>query len=144
MKERRLAGISDMASGNAFLPAFTERYNERFAVPPTRTQSLHRPLRTTTPRLDESFASSGAQHPGRVVRCHVRACETLGCAPDLKVYSASSQMRLVVAQLHQQQIPPCVWSNNAESMEVCYPTTHLTSNNSTRLKPGKRASVGPD
>ena len=26
-----------------------ERYNERLAVPPARTQDLHRPLRTTTP-----------------------------------------------------------------------------------------------
>jgi len=34
VKELRLAGISDIAAGNAFLPEFIKRFNERFAVAP--------------------------------------------------------------------------------------------------------------
>jgi len=34
VKELRLAGISDIAAGNAFLPKFIQRFNERFAVAP--------------------------------------------------------------------------------------------------------------
>jgi hypothetical protein len=45
VKELRLAGISDVDSGNAFLPSFIERFNERFAVPPVKAQGLHRPWR---------------------------------------------------------------------------------------------------
>ena len=36
VKELRLAGISDMEAGNAFLPGFMERYNARFAIVPAR------------------------------------------------------------------------------------------------------------
>jgi hypothetical protein len=35
VKELRLANISDMKSGNAFLPSFLLAHNERFAVLPT-------------------------------------------------------------------------------------------------------------
>ena len=31
VKELRLAGVSDMAVGNHFLPGFAERHNQRFA-----------------------------------------------------------------------------------------------------------------
>ena len=70
MKELRLAGISDMAAGNAFLPAFMERYNERFAVPPARTQDLHRPLRTTTPRLNDILCHREQRYVGAQLTCH--------------------------------------------------------------------------
>src|SRR5882757_1389521 len=32
VKELRLAGITNIVSGNAFLPAFIERFNQRFAI----------------------------------------------------------------------------------------------------------------
>jgi hypothetical protein len=51
VKELRLAGISDMAAGNAFLPGFLERYNARFAKAPRRSDDLHRPLNVGPDRL---------------------------------------------------------------------------------------------
>ena len=64
VKELRLAEISGMEAGNAFLPAFVERFNERFAVPPIRTQDLHRPLRTTTPRLNDILCHREQRYVG--------------------------------------------------------------------------------
>lgn len=51
VKELRLAGISDMEAGNAFLPTFMERYNAKFAKVPRRPDNLHRPLNTEPDRL---------------------------------------------------------------------------------------------
>jgi transposase len=51
VKELRLAGISDMAAANAFLPAFMDRYNAKFAKTPRRPDNLHRPLNTERDRL---------------------------------------------------------------------------------------------
>ncbi len=70
MKELRLAGISDVQAGNAFLPAFMERYNERFAVPPARTQDLHRPLRTTLPRLTDILCHRELRYVGAQLTFH--------------------------------------------------------------------------
>lgn len=44
VKEMRLAGISTMEAGNAFLPSFMEDYNRRFARLPFNDKDLHRPL----------------------------------------------------------------------------------------------------
>jgi len=44
VKELRLRGISDMAAANAFLPAFMEGYNRRFAVAPREPADAHRPV----------------------------------------------------------------------------------------------------
>jgi transposase len=44
VKELRLAGISTMEAANAFLPAFVQTYNARFAKPPARDRDLHRPM----------------------------------------------------------------------------------------------------
>jgi hypothetical protein len=44
VKELRLANISDMASANAFLPAFIEAFNTHFAVEPYSRENAHRPL----------------------------------------------------------------------------------------------------
>lgn len=57
MKELRLAGICDIAAGNAFLPGFIERFNARFAIVPARPDDRHRPLNVTPERL-------------RVILCH--------------------------------------------------------------------------
>ncbi|KNG91763.1 ISNCY family transposase [Pseudaestuariivita atlantica] len=51
VKELRLAGISDMDAANAFLPAFMDRYNAKFAKTPRRPDNLHRPLNTEPDRL---------------------------------------------------------------------------------------------
>ena len=70
VKELRLAGISDMNAGNVFLPAFMERYNERFAVPPARTQNVHRPLRTTKPRLNDILCHREQRYVGAQLTFH--------------------------------------------------------------------------
>ncbi len=70
VKELRLAGVSSMEAGNAFLPAFMERYNERFAVPAARTQDLHRPLRTTTLRLNDILSHREQRYIGAQLTFH--------------------------------------------------------------------------
>lgn len=44
VKELRLAGIADIASANAFLPAFMADHNRRFAVAPQNPADAHRPV----------------------------------------------------------------------------------------------------
>jgi transposase len=44
VKEMRLRGISDMATGNDYLSEFREDYNRRFAVVPRSQHDAHRPL----------------------------------------------------------------------------------------------------
>jgi len=44
VKEMRLRGISGMAEGNVYLPAFIEAFNRRFAVAPRQAEDAHRPL----------------------------------------------------------------------------------------------------
>jgi len=55
VKALRLAGISDMAAANAFLPGFMERYNAKFARTPARSDNLHRALNIEPDRLAEVF-----------------------------------------------------------------------------------------
>jgi hypothetical protein len=55
VKEMRLAGISTLEAGNAFLPAFMEDFNRRFAKAPFSDKNLHRPL-TEDDELDDVFA----------------------------------------------------------------------------------------
>jgi len=54
VKELRLAGVSTMEAGNAFLPTFTADYNARFAKAPFNDKDLHRPMQARD-RLDEAF-----------------------------------------------------------------------------------------
>jgi hypothetical protein len=44
IKELRLQTISDMDAANAFLPAFIEEFNKRFAVEPYSQEDAHRPI----------------------------------------------------------------------------------------------------
>src|SRR3954454_2081627 len=55
VKEMRLEGISTMEAANAFLPAFMEDYNRRFAKVPFSAKDLHRPL-SEHDDLDDTFA----------------------------------------------------------------------------------------
>lgn len=47
VKELRLRSISDMQSGNAYLPEFLDDFNKRFAVVPRSNHDAHRPLLAT-------------------------------------------------------------------------------------------------
>ena len=55
IKEMRLAGISSMDDGNAFLKGFMDRFNAKFAKIPARTDNLHRALNIEPDRLSEVF-----------------------------------------------------------------------------------------
>ncbi len=56
VKELRIEGISTLAAANAYLPAFVARFNERFAIAPTRSEDLHRPLERAPAQLDTILA----------------------------------------------------------------------------------------
>ena len=62
VKELRLAGISDMEDGNAFLPGFTERFNAKFAKAPAKPNDLHRALNIEPDRLSEVFCLRDQRH----------------------------------------------------------------------------------
>jgi hypothetical protein len=55
VKEMRLAGISTMEAGNAFLPIFMDDYNKRFAKLPFNDKDLHRPL-AAHDDIEDAFA----------------------------------------------------------------------------------------
>jgi len=55
VKEMRLSGIDTIEAGNAFLPAFMETYNVRFAKAPLEDRDLHRPL-ASHDDIDDVFA----------------------------------------------------------------------------------------
>src|SRR6266851_2983777 len=55
VKEMRLCGIDTIAAGNAFLPAFIDDYNARFAKAPLEDRDVHRPL-AEHDDLDDAFA----------------------------------------------------------------------------------------
>ena len=56
VKEMRLSGIDTIAAGNAFLPAFMENYNARFAKAPLDDRDVHRALVVGHDDLDDAFA----------------------------------------------------------------------------------------
>ena len=51
VKELRLANVTGLEAGNAFLPAFVARFNERFAITPSKPDNLHRTLNVPASRL---------------------------------------------------------------------------------------------
>ena len=56
IKEMRLAGISDMAGAQAFLPGFMARHNHRRAVQPKHAGDAHRPWTHGIAALDAALA----------------------------------------------------------------------------------------
>jgi hypothetical protein len=53
VKELRLAGLSSMEEGNAFLEGFVQRHNAKIAKAPTKPDNLHRALKIEPDRLNE-------------------------------------------------------------------------------------------
>jgi len=64
VKELRLAGLSDMEAGNAYLQGFRDRYNARFAKPPRRPDDLHRALNVAPDRLADILCFRDERHVG--------------------------------------------------------------------------------
>jgi len=65
VKALRLAGISDAAAGNAWLPSFVADFNTRFAKPPVRPGDLHRPLGPAADRLATILCWRERRHVSR-------------------------------------------------------------------------------
>lgn len=64
VKELRLAGISDMQEGNAFLPEFMLRYNAKFSKLPTRSNDMHKPLNIMDDRLHDILCKREQRYVG--------------------------------------------------------------------------------
>jgi hypothetical protein len=64
VKELRLANISDMDAGNAFLPSFLLAHNERFAVTPLRSEDMHRPLSVPVEKLSDILCHREQRYVG--------------------------------------------------------------------------------
>jgi hypothetical protein len=62
--ELRLAGIADMDSANAFLPAFVARYNAKLAKVPRRPDNLYRPMNIEPERLRDVFCLRDERYVG--------------------------------------------------------------------------------
>jgi hypothetical protein len=65
VKELRLAGISDIAAGNAFLPGFIARFNRQFAKLPARPDNLHRSLNVAPDRLRDVLCWRDQRYVGQ-------------------------------------------------------------------------------
>ena len=65
VKELRLAGISDMEAGNAYLQGFRERFNAQFAKAPAMPDNLHRALNVEPDRLDDVLCWRDTRYVGK-------------------------------------------------------------------------------
>ena len=61
-KELRLAGVSSMKDGNAFLEGFIGRFNAKLAKAPAKPRNLHRALNIEPGRLSEVFCLRDKRH----------------------------------------------------------------------------------
>ena len=85
VKELRLAGISTMEAGNAFVPTFMADYNGRFAKAPFNDKDLHRPM---TPR-DFHFTIARASKNASNIFILEQLWQMRSEVPEVKrVYSA--------------------------------------------------------
>ncbi|ADW71137.1 Integrase catalytic region (plasmid) [Granulicella tundricola MP5ACTX9] len=64
VKELRIENVSSIEAGNAFLPDFVGRFNERFAIRPAKTNDLHQQLRLKPDRLDDVLCHREQRHVG--------------------------------------------------------------------------------
>jgi hypothetical protein len=64
VKELRLEDVSDMNAGNAFLPGFVERFNEHFALSPTKPENAHRPLSVKASCLNDILCHREQRYVG--------------------------------------------------------------------------------
>jgi len=91
VKELRLAGVSAREQGNAFLPGFLARYNQRCGVAPVDEADVHRPL-LKEDRLDEivTLRTPRVVANDYTVRCRKRVFQLLkrqpvGVYPRLRI-----------------------------------------------------------
>ncbi len=65
VKELRLADISNIESGNAFLPTFMTHFDTKFAKAPARPIDLHRPLNMQIDRLRDVLCKREQRYVGQ-------------------------------------------------------------------------------
>ncbi len=65
VKELRLAGISNMEDGNAYLDGFVERFNTKFAKAPAKSDNLHRAMNIEPNILSEVFCFQDQRYVGQ-------------------------------------------------------------------------------
>src|SRR6202051_3962976 len=65
VKELRLADICDMRAGHALLPGFMKHFNEKFSLPATKAENLHRRLNVQAPRLADILCHREQRHVGQ-------------------------------------------------------------------------------
>lgn len=68
VKELRVADISDMEAGNAYLQGFKNRYNAQFAKAPAKPDNLHRALNVEPDRLNEVLCSRENRYVSKQLR----------------------------------------------------------------------------
>ena len=64
VKELRLADVSTIEAGNAFLPGFVESFNERFAVRAAKPDDLHRKLGIAASRISDILCHREQRYVG--------------------------------------------------------------------------------
>ena len=71
VKELRMASrISDMDAGNAFLPVFVARHNERFSVRAAKSENSHRPLHVPVKKLNDTLCHREQRYIGAQLTFH--------------------------------------------------------------------------
>ncbi len=62
VKELRLENVCNMDAGNAFLPGFMKRFNEKFSIPAAKAQDVHRRLNVQAPHLADILCHREQRH----------------------------------------------------------------------------------
>jgi len=131
VKELRIAGISNMEDGNAFLVDFVDRYNAKFAKTPAKPDNLHRALNIEPDRLSEVFCLRGKRYvtkdltlkyDGKRIRLEVNEV-TRGLVgkyvdvyemPDVRIQVRAKGVALPcsIFDLHQQRVTHAAITEN--------------------------------
>lgn len=61
VKALRIAGINDMKTANTFVPAFLQKFNDRFSKTPAEPTNAHKPI-LSTHNLDRIFCIKDTRH----------------------------------------------------------------------------------
>jgi hypothetical protein len=103
VKELRLRGICNTSDGNAFLPAFTEDFNRRFARPARNPLDAHRPLQDGE-SLEQIFAWRETRTMSRDLVVHYKRTTYLVQATQETRRLAGSKRQVEVLESADGQI----------------------------------------
>jgi transposase len=102
VKELRLENISSMEAANVFLDTFTQKYNDRFAVPPACPEDAHRPLLQSSEALSLILSTSDVRKVTKnlEVRWHNRILQL----QNIKERRRIQQGKVKVCELYTGEI----------------------------------------